>query len=130
MVSTRRAITPSATSLIPSLLKENDMYVRALAPLKEKASARAPALRRLAVVGINLGLLLGIAGPAHAAGYGMPWEEPHQQVLESVQAPVAKNVAVIIIIVTGLTPAFGHTPGGFRRLIQIIFGLPTAFATT
>src|SRR3546814_1372851 len=61
------------------------MYVRALAPMKEKASARAPALRRLAVVGINLGLLLGIAGAAHAAGSGMPWEEPLQQVLESVQ---------------------------------------------
>jgi type IV secretory pathway TrbD component len=44
----------------------------------------------------------------------MPWEEPLQQVLESVQGPVAKIVAVIIIIVTGLTLAFGETAGGFR----------------
>ena len=51
-----------------------------------------------------------------------------QQVLDSVQGPVAKIVAVIIIIVTGLTLAFGETAGGFRRLIQIIFGLSIAFA--
>ncbi len=106
------------------------MYVRALAPLMAKARARAPALRRLAGVSINLGLVLGLAGAAHAAGSGMPWEEPLQQVLESVQGPVAKIVAVIIIIVTGLTLAFGETAGGFRRLIQIIFGLSIAFAAS
>src|SRR3546814_18078998 len=45
---------------------------------------------------------LAIATAAHAAGSGMPWEEPLQQVLESVQGPVAKIVAVIILIATGL----------------------------
>ncbi len=67
---------------------------------------------------------------ALAAGSGMPWEAPLQQVLESVQGPVAKIVAVIIIITTGLTLAFGETAGGFRRLIQIIFGLSIAFAAS
>lgn len=71
-----------------------------------------------------------IAARARAAGSGMPWEEPLQQVLESVQGPVAKIVAVIIIITTGLTLAFGETAGGFRRLIQIIFGLSIAFAAS
>ena len=71
-----------------------------------------------------------IAASAEAAGSGMPWEEPLQQVLESVQGPVAKIVAVIIIIVTGLTLAFGETAGGFRRLIQIVFGLSIAFAAS
>jgi type IV secretory pathway VirB2 component (pilin) len=71
-----------------------------------------------------------VAGQAYASGTGMPWEEPLQQVLESVQGPVAKIVAVIIIIVTGLTLAFGETAGGFRRLIQIIFGLSIAFAAS
>ncbi|WP_295327154.1 TrbC/VirB2 family protein [uncultured Sphingopyxis sp.] len=84
----------------------------------------------LAAVGIYAGLVLGIASAAHAAGSGMPWEEPLQQVLESVQGPVAKIIAVIIIIVTGLTLAFGETAGGFRRLIQIIFGLSIAFAAS
>ena len=73
-------------------------------------------------------LLLPIS--AMAAGSGMPWEEPLQQVLESVQGPVAKIVAVIIIITTGLTLAFGDTSGGFRRLIQIVFGLSIAFAAS
>jgi type IV secretion system protein VirB2 len=68
--------------------------------------------------------------PAQAAGSGMPWEEPLQKVLESVQGPVAKIVAVIIIITTGLTLAFGETAGGFRRLIQIVFGLSIAFAAS
>ena len=71
-----------------------------------------------------------IAAQAQAAGSGMPWEEPLQQVLESVQGPVAKIVAVIIIITTGLTLAFGETAGGFRRLIQIVFGLSIAFAAS
>ena len=71
-----------------------------------------------------------IAAEAQAAGSGMPWEQPLQQVLESVQGPVAKIVAVIIIITTGLTLAFGETAGGFRRLIQIIFGLSIAFAAS
>ena len=71
-----------------------------------------------------------ITTEAHAAGSGMPWEQPLQQVLESVQGPVAKIVAVIIIITTGLTLAFGETAGGFRRLIQIIFGLSIAFAAS
>ncbi len=82
--------------------------------------------RLIAAATVLLGL--AIATAAHAAGSGMPWEEPLQQVLESVQGPVAKIVAVIIIIVTGLTLAFGETAGGFRRLIQIIFGLSIAFA--
>ena len=82
---------------------------------------------------ILLGLVVGLAtlsAPALAAGSGMPWEEPLQKVLESVQGPVAKIVAVIIIITTGLTLAFGETAGGFRKLIQIIFGLSIAFAAS
>ena len=47
----------------------------------------------------------------------MPWEQPLQQILQSIEGPVSKIVAVIIIIVTGLTLAFGDTAGGFRRLI-------------
>ena len=45
-------------------------------------------------------------------------------------ARVARIVAVIIITITGLTLAFGETSGGFRKLIQIVFGLSIAFAAT
>jgi type IV secretion system protein VirB2 len=82
------------------------------------------------VAGATVGFGLLLAGVAHAAGTGMPWEQPLQQVLSSVEGPVAKIIAVIIIIVTGLTLAFGETAGGFRRLIQIIFGLSIAFAAS
>ena len=68
--------------------------------------------------------------PARAAGSSMPWEAPLQQILQSIEGPVAKIVAVIVIIVTGLTLAFGDNSGGFRRLIQIVFGLSIAFAAS
>ena len=70
------------------------------------------------------------ASTANAAGSSMPWEAPLQSILESIEGPVAKIIAVIIIIVTGLTLAFGDTSGGFRRLIQIVFGLSIAFAAS
>jgi type IV secretion system protein VirB2 len=75
-------------------------------------------------------LTLLAAPPALAAGSSMPWEAPLQKILDSVEGPVSKIVAVIIIIVTGLTLAFGETAGGFRRLIQIVFGLSIAFAAS
>jgi len=70
------------------------------------------------------------AGNAYAAGSNMPWEQPLNQILQSVEGPVAKILAVIVIVVTGLTLAFGDTSGGFRRLIQIVFGLSIAFAAS
>src|SRR5260370_170978 len=70
------------------------------------------------------------SAPALAAGSNMPWEQPLQQILQSIEGPVSKIVAVIIIIVTGLTLAFGDTSGGFRRLIQVVFGLSIAFAAS
>ncbi len=89
-------------------------------------------LRRVAVgLPTTIAMMSVIAVPrAWAGGSGMPWEQPLQQVLESVQGPVAKIVAVMIIITTGLTLAFGETAGGFRRLIQIVFGLSIAFAAS
>ncbi|GAB5508193.1 MAG: TrbC/VirB2 family protein [Rhizobiaceae bacterium] len=70
------------------------------------------------------------ASPAYAAGSGMPWEAPLTAILESIEGPVARIVAVIIIVITGLSLAFGEASGGFRRLIQIVFGLSIAFAAT
>ena len=89
-----------------------------------RARSRLPAF-----VAVGLAALT-VAAPAHAAGSSMPWEAPLQAILESIQGPVAKIVAVIIIIATGLALAFGDTSGGFRRLIQIVFGLSIAFAAS
>src|SRR3546814_14879214 len=88
-----------------------------------RRGARRPAFTASAIF-----VTLMTAGPAYAGGSSMPWEAPLQSILESIEGPVAKIVAVIIIIVTGLSLAFGDTLGGFRRLIQICFGLSIAFA--
>jgi len=90
---------------------------------------RAPTLLNPLVLGVGLSMALA-AAPAHAAGTGMPWEAPLQSVLDSIQGPVAKIMAVIVIIATGLGLAFGESSGGFRRLIQIVFGLSIAFAAS
>ena len=99
--------------------------------------SRLPRLARLRYLGRPAGqglllaaLLLFLAGTAQAAGSSMPWEGPLQSILESIQGPVARIVAVIIIIATGLALAFGDTSGGFRKLIQIVFGLSIAFAAS
>jgi type IV secretory pathway VirB2 component (pilin) len=87
-------------------------------------------IRHLGPAVLVLALSICLAGTAHAAGANMPWEQPLQQILDSVQGPVAKIIAVMIIVITGLTLAFGDTSGGFRRLIQIVFGISIAFAAS
>ncbi|ABD89426.1 TrbC/VirB2 family protein [Rhodopseudomonas palustris] len=87
-------------------------------------------IRRHAVTAVTTAPFALISGSVWAAGSNMPWEQPLSQILQSVEGPVAKILAVIIIIVTGLTLAFGDTSGGFRRLIQIVFGLSIAFAAS
>jgi type IV secretion system protein VirB2 len=88
----------------------------------------ATAARFAALAGAILSVLLTF--PAHAAGSNMPWEAPLTQLLDSIQGPVVRIFAVIIIAITGLTLAFGDTSGGFRRLVQVVFGISIAFAAT
>ncbi|MDI2059091.1 TrbC/VirB2 family protein [Bradyrhizobium sp. Mp19] len=86
--------------------------------------------RFLIELGGGLACMLLTGPAAHAAGSGMPWEAPLERILESVQGPVAKIVAVIIITVTGISLAFGDTSGGFRKMVQVVFGLSIAFAAS
>ena len=87
--------------------------------------------RSYVIKGVILtGALCALAAPAHAAGSGMPWEGPLDQILQSIEGPVAKIIGTLAIIITGLTLAFGDSGGGFRKLIQIVFGLSIAFTAT
>ncbi|MGV0819456.1 TrbC/VirB2 family protein [Martelella sp. AMO21009] len=86
--------------------------------------------RHIATAAAVTYLNLFVAPAAYASGSSRPWEAPLQSILESIEGPVAKIIAVIIIIVSGLTLAFGDTGGGFRRLIQIVFGISIAFAAS
>ena len=87
-------------------------------------------VKPLLFAAVAAAVLLPVALPAHAAGSSMPWEAPLQSILDSIQGPVARIIAVIVIIATGLALAFGDTSGGFRKLIQIVFGLSIAFAAS
>ncbi len=88
-------------------------------------------LRNATIAGWVVAVLTVIvADAAHGAGSGMPWEAPLQRILDSIEGPVAKVIAVVTIIITGLSLAFGDMGGGLRRLLQIVFGLSIAFAAT
>jgi len=89
-----------------------------------------PPLRLALQVLLPVALWLCLVPTAQAAGSSMPWEGPLQAILDSIQGPVARIIAVIIIIATGLALAFGDTSGGFRKLVQIVFGLSIAFAAS
>lgn len=89
------------------------------------------ALMRAARLGTALGLTaLVMTGAAHAAtgGGGMPWEGPLTAVMDSITGPVARIIAILIIVATGMTLAFGDVGQGFKKLLQILFGLAIAFA--
>ena len=56
----------------------------------------------------SLAMAAAVAGstllslPAEAAGTAMPWEAPLEAILDSIEGPVARIMAVIIITITGL----------------------------
>jgi type IV secretion system protein VirB2 len=96
-----------------------------------RARCRQQILGRLALAMTSSAAgLLASCHAALAAGSGMPWEAPLQRILESIEGPVAKVVAVVVIIVTGLSLSFGDMGGAFRRMVQVVFGLSIAFAAT
>jgi type IV secretory pathway VirB2 component (pilin) len=103
--------------------------------LRKSTRVRAARLRDIAgplmvEIGASAIVTWLTVSAAHAAGSGMPWEAPLERILESVQGPVAKIVAVMIITVTGISLAFGDTSGGFRKMVQVVFGLSIAFAAS
>jgi type IV secretory pathway VirB2 component (pilin) len=70
---------------------------------------------------------VGIASNAHAAGTGMPWEQPLQQVLDSLTGPVARAAAVVGIIISGMAILFSEGGGGVRKLAFVGLGIAVMF---
>jgi type IV secretion system protein TrbC len=77
---------------------------------------RAGIIVSLAVCG-----LIAPAVPARAAGSNMPWEQALQQILQSIEGPVTKVIAVIVIITTGLSLAFGGRSRSLYTLNLLLF---------
>ena len=79
-------------------------------------------------------IALAATGAAQAAtggaGGAMPWEGPLTAVMDSITGPVARIIAILIIVATGMTRAFGDVGQGFKKLLQILFGLAIVFAAT
>lgn len=75
-------------------------------------------------------VVLTLQQNAYAAGSGMPWEGPLEQILNSLAGPVARAIGVAAIIVTGLGIAFGEGGGGMRKMLWVVFGLTIAFSAT
>jgi len=67
---------------------------------------------------------------AMAAGTGMPWESPLDQLLNSITGPWLKFGTVAAIVMVGLFLAFSETGGVFRRAMFVVFGLSLACAAT
>ena len=81
------------------------------------------ALRRpclsLAVV-LGAALLLAAVEPTLAQS--APWERPICMVARSLSGPVAKAVAIIAIVITGLLIAFSEVGGLFKTLLGLLGG--------
>ena len=80
---------------------------------------------RIAAFGLAL---LACAAPAYAAGSGMPWEGPLEQIVDSITGPVARAAAVIAIVIAGVTIIFSEGGGGVRKLAFVGLGIAIMFA--
>jgi len=92
-----------------------------------KMKERARLARAAKLIGA-LALITAIAGPAHAAGSGMPWEGPLEQIVDSLTGPVARAAAVIAIVIAGVTIIFSEGGGGVRKLAFVGLGIAIMFA--
>jgi len=70
------------------------------------------------------------AGPALAAGTGMPWEGPLQQVVDSITGPVVQAAAVVAVVIFGAGVAMSEGGSSMRRGLGILFGVSIAFAAS
>jgi type IV secretion system protein VirB2 len=88
---------------------------------------RAPTNKIPKIFAIAIGIA-ALAAPAYAAGSGMPWEGPLQQIVDSITGPVARAAAVIAIVIAGITIIFSEGGGGVRKLAFVGLGIAIMFA--
>lgn len=72
-------------------------------------------------------MLFALSFTTLATNTGMPWEGPMDQILGSITGPVAKFVAVIAIVSTGLGFALADEGHFLKKAMGIVFGLSVAF---
>jgi type IV secretion system protein VirB2 len=81
------------------------------------------ALRRPCVsVPLIVGVALLLAAAEPVLAQVAPWERPICMVARSLSGPVAKAVAIIAIVITGLLIAFSEVGGLFKTLLGLLGG--------
>ncbi len=93
----------------------------------KKAQVKSRLMRTAKFAGVIAFVALLIS-PAHAAGSGMPWEGPLEQIVDSITGPVARAAAVIAIVIAGVTIIFSEGGGGVRKLAFVGLGIAVMFA--
>ena len=74
----------------------------------------------------GLAVALGLSMPAYAQTFGnSPWENAVNVLQQSFTGPIAKGLALVAIVVGGLTFAYGEG-GGKRTFAGIVFGVGMA----
>lgn len=89
--------------------------------------SRLASSRRVSPVFLVL-IVAVFASDAVAAGSGMPWEGPLEQIVDSITGPVARAAAVIAIVIAGVTIIFSEGGGGVRKLAFVGLGIAVMFA--
>lgn len=83
--------------------------------------------RFLAFLPLLIGLfMLAVMFAEPAMAQSMPWEGPLCKVAMSLKGPVAKAVAVIAIVVSGLMLAVGEVSGIFKTMLGLLAGISMA----
>ncbi len=80
-------------------------------------------IRRTAKTGLAFAVMcLALATPALASsGGGLPWEQPLQQIQESITGPVAGFIALAAVAIAGGMLIFGGELNDFaRRLMYVV----------
>ncbi len=75
-------------------------------------------------------LALSDAQALAAFGGGMPWEGPLNQLLQSLQGPVARVVGAAAIIGLGVGLAFSEGGSMMRKALWVVLGLAITFNAT
>lgn len=80
------------------------------------------------IIAFSVLIIVSICPELIASDSGMPWEDPLNQITDSLTGPVARSIGLIALAATGLALAMGEAGGIFRRLVQVVFGLSIAFS--
>ena len=91
---------------------------------KRKPHHRNPLATALHRWPVALGITLALARSAQAQGTS-PWENAVTVLQTAFTGPIAKGLALVAIVIGGLTFAFGEG-GGKRTFAGIVFGLGMA----